>query len=278
MITEFRQWLQRMVTPTRYALLTGTLDSLIEVNGTEFQEVETILWSRIDHEDNLAILDRTHSECLVWLVQTLTKFSIVLDDNHLDVEAIQDLTEILQAVVILDAYELPGELLDILDTTEDNRDALAMLVAVVHGKDFANYIHYIKDLSPLLLDAIRKNAIERKDLQEVFDIEDGISNEIVKRFKSIMDQIALPPEDKVVNYLTHVGKIGLRVEAYVSLLGDVLLEDTDPELTAKRWLLITYASSDQPEDVSKLFELVYSDVRRIMRINSFYTRLGALLK
>ena len=271
MTTEFRQWLVTVVSPERYQSRTALFDLLIDITGTVFQEIQTSLWSIIGVQDTLSILDRLDSECLVWSVQTIQRFGINLEDSQIGTEQQPLITEMMQALVHLDYHELPDELIQIIDAAEYGSDALCEMVALMYQRDSFDYLQLIKDVNPELIKRIREAAVMRKELTEEFDVSDIVPTEVIAKFKQVTQQVPLHEDDDVRNFFFNVGKLGLDIEAYVSVLGE-LLEVDDVPLLAKRWVWVTYASGGPDDWVFKAFELLY-ETRFIMQLNTEYSKL-----
>lgn len=289
MITEFRPWLALKVTPERYAQLTKLLDLLIAINGTEFQEIETTLWSVIGVEDDYAILDRLNSEVLRWGIATILRFGIVIEEAEIDTGSVGILADVLETLTTLDNYEIPQDILTILDNDEiDFSTSMAQLVSLITARDEFDVAPMIGSVSPSFVESLReacqfKIAVDEpltdEDLAQAKATDTGTvvsdkipTPQIVENLKQAIVNLTMSSEDPIVMFFEREGKIGLPIEAYVSVLGEYLLEEVSADVIAKRWVLLTISSGEDSSQVTKLFELIYPDIRRIMSINREYTR------
>jgi hypothetical protein len=277
MIIEFRPWLSTKVTPGRYQLLMAAMSLLINLNGVAMQKLETDRWSEIGTRDDSVIVDEFSSDCLSNLLALLTKFGISVDEDLITDEHLALLVEMLNALLDLDNYELPQDIISTIDAGELVDQTLVELLSMVSGVNQIAFLDLSITASPALLHAIRTSAVQKLDNATEVDLE-APNTELMDSFKLVVDKLSLPSVDPVVHHFKTTGKLGLSLESYVSLLSDVLVDD-DSEVLAKRWVLISIASSTHSSHMGTVFELVYiNDIKRLMSVSRIYRKLMAGLE
>ena len=272
MTLEFRQWLSTKVTPIRYQMLMSAMEVIIALNGVNMMDIENYRWSEIGIRDDSAIVDDFNNDCMCNLLALLAKFEITLNEDVITDNHMALLTSMLSALIDLDQYELPQDIITIIDDGVMVDHTMADLFSMMTGVDSITYLELGMVVSPALLVALRTSAVDKLDRMTEVDLEVP-DTALLDSFRLVVSKVGLSDIDPIVHHFKSTGKLGLDMEAYISVLSDDLVNDV-PEVLAKRWVLLTVASGTTPEAIATVFELVYiGDIKKLMAVNRIYKKL-----
>ena len=177
----------------------------------------------LDNMDIQSTIDTIHTFHIDQLVNIITEYGITLHDDY----SIIDLLEIIDSLMVLENYEDSDDILNLLDTDEDDVITICDILDVCSLKDSVYFMEFIKGVSPDLLLKIQENAINNKKVEIV---EEEENTDIVKR-KDIVNKLKKLKDNPEYNQLFVFDSIknGLRLNLpfylYLDVLKDELFKD-----------------------------------------------------
>lgn len=263
---SFEEWSQQMLGPDKAEFLTDLYNLCASVLG---ESVETVMESHIavtGIDGNQEIIDRVYAEFLEFAVVSINQFGIILNDSTLSIEDLSKLKCLLEALLQMDQYELPQEIIDLREGTENNKEFLFELVTRITDCDVDDFPELVYSVPDVLIDRIIETAKDRIDFSGL-DIEiDPISQINIQGLAWLVNAVEI--DSDIVEYYRNGNTMGHSLAEYLSVFANGLYEVNDLRQSALLWLILWTYTGESYEFVSAkinpYLETLYADASRSM--------------
>lgn len=268
MFEDLADYLAGVVPEERVSLLIEICENLDDLTVHAIHDRVNEILSRVDNVDNATVIELLDQVLLDNLGTVLATYGITLDDDQYDTSQLRTYNQILNTLLIIEHYEDPQSLLDIIQAGESPELIMATICEVVVDLPSYAFLECVSAVRPNVIVGLT-NAMQRPSADE----EDTrrLEEYIIARLR-----LAVQNQRSGVfyDYIKQGGALGLPLDVMIEAIGQ-RLDGLEPKDAARQIWLLTLASdtpdSAIPTAVRSAIESVYPDVDFAYRVNAEVT-------
>lgn len=265
---SFNDWAKITLGPEKQALLSNCHDLACSTLGEGVATGFESIISQTGVEGNQEVIDAVYAEMLEQLVVSINQFGIILNDSELSIEHLRPLSMILEALLQIDQYELPNEILDLHEGADDDRSFVIELITRVVEVDDVDIEHLFYEIPKSLVNRILEITKERlavADLDMIPEPQD-VNRIVIERVAQMLDE-----PSGIVDYYRNRHPMGYELTQYVTVFSEELYSQMDHRKSAALWILLwCYANKPLDEILNRInafTEATYYDATRTVAVH-----------
>lgn len=259
MYQELDEWIEVVLSPQQCQLVRDTFEAMVSISDYSIDEIAINIANDIDRTETSVLVNRLYSDLARYPEELLAQYGIFLNIDVIEQSTLPVVLSLMQTVSFMASWDEPSELLHILDSSTEHREALSEITEVITGTDAESVLEVLLRVEDSLILAL---TVELKRIARVNELLNGESINEDLMSVEILELIKLLPKNSpVTQWVNMVGTTNIKWQHLDTVKETLAEQPPSNEIVLSWYVLARMGGYTSVKDIKTLITITLELLR-----------------